>query len=238
MRPVWRWITRPVGSVRAIATTQPDVVLTYDDGPDPVTTPAVLEALRAHNATATFFMLTPRAVANKSLVHEIVSAGHEIALHGIDHTRLTQYSSTEVLRRCREGKAILEDVAGVEVRWFRAPYGAILLPHWTAVRRSGMEPVAWGPTARDWVQLPEEEMAQAALGSAQAGEIILAHDAFAGADVGVDDGPAPTVDRGKLAELLLSGLASLGLSAKSLGDTVNTAQANPARLRRWAWFLR
>jgi peptidoglycan/xylan/chitin deacetylase (PgdA/CDA1 family) len=227
-----------VGTVRAISAVQPQVVLTYDDGPDPQATPAVLAALAEHKATATFFVLTPRAQKHRSLLQEVIDAGHEIGLHGIDHTRLTKYPAAEVLRRCREGKAILEDLTGKPVRWFRAPYGALLLPHWTAVRRAGLEHVGWGPTAKDWVQLPEEEMAESALAEARAGEIILAHDSFAGLDVGVDDGPPPSVDRGKLAGLMLSGLASLGLQARSLGDTLDTAQASPARPRRWAWFIR
>lgn len=232
-RPVWRAVTRPVGTVRAVATAAPQVVLTYDDGPDPGATPGVLTKLALYNATATFFVLVPRARRHRSLLGEIMAAGHEVALHGIDHTRLTRYSGREVLRRCRDGRAQLEDLTGRQIRWFRAPYGALLPQHWAAVRTAGLMPVAWGPTPGDWRDLPETTLAAEALSGCAQGEIILAHDGFAGPSDGADDGPAPPIDRPELADLILAGLAERGLAARSLGDTLQHGHT-----RRWAWFLR
>jgi peptidoglycan/xylan/chitin deacetylase (PgdA/CDA1 family) len=225
-------VSRPVGTVRAVATTEPDVVLTYDDGPDPRDTAPILEQLEKHGATATFFVLTGRAKQHSSLLCEVMAAGHEIALHGIDHTRLTQYPAAEVLRRCKQGKAELEELTGREVRWFRAPYGALQLPHWLAVRRAGMEPVGWGPTPGDWRHVAEEEMAADAMHALAAGEIMLAHDGFAGPGDGVDDGPQPVLDRGRLAGLMLNGLQERGLRARSLGEALTAGD----HARRWAWF--
>lgn len=232
-RPVWRVVTRPVGTVRAVATGAPHVVLTYDDGPDPVATPAVLEMLAKHNATATFFVLMTRARKYPSLVREVIDAGHEIALHGVDHTRLTTLALGEVRRRSRDGKAELEDLTGQRVRWFRAPYGALLPAHWTVVRSTGLMPVAWGPTPGDWRDLPESELAADAVGQSRAGEILLAHDGFAVAEDNAFDGPPPPIDRGKLTDLMLAGLASRGLAARSLGQSLRSGRA-----RRWAWFIR
>jgi peptidoglycan/xylan/chitin deacetylase (PgdA/CDA1 family) len=228
-----RVLSRPVGTVRAVETAAPQIVLTYDDGPDPVATPAVLEALANAGATATFFVLMSRVRRYPRLLTEVAAAGHEIALHGLDHTRLTTLAPGEVLRRVRAGRAELEDAAGTAVRWFRAPYGALQLPHWLAVRRAGLMPVAWGPTPADWRDLPAESLAGDALPGAAAGEIVLAHDGFAGPDDGVDDGPEPRIDRGKLAGLLLEGFAERGLRARSLGDALADGRA-----ARWAWFMR
>ena len=233
-RPFWRFVTRPVGTVRCVATARPHLVLTYDDGPDPAATPGVLASLAEFGATATFFVLVPRARAHRGLLEEILAAGHEIGLHGIDHTRLTRYSAYEVRRRSRDGRRELEDLIGRRVRWFRAPYGALLPPHWAAVRSAGLMPVGWGPTPSDWRSLPESQLAADALDGCTAGGIMLAHDGFAGPDDGVNDGPAPDIDRGKLASLMLAGLRDRELEGRSLGDSL----AVGGRTRSWAWFHR
>jgi peptidoglycan/xylan/chitin deacetylase (PgdA/CDA1 family) len=234
-RPVWRFVTRPVGTVRAVTTSRPHLVLTYDDGPDPLGTPGVLSTLAAHGATATFFVLVPRARRNPSLLAEILAAGHEVALHGIDHSRLTRFSARAVLRRCRDGRAELEDLIGRPVRWFRAPYGALLPRHWAAVRAAGLMPVGWGPTPGDWrPSIPETQLAADALGGCARGGILLAHDGFAGPEDGAEDGPPPDIDRAKLALLMLEGLRERGLAGRSLGDSL----AADGRTRSWAWFHR
>ena len=108
VRPVRSWgrrLTSPLGTVRRIVTPAPHVVLTYDDGPDPVGTPAVLTALADFDATATFFVLVHRVRGYPALLDEIMAAGHEIALHGHDHTRLTTLTPTEAGARTRATKA-------------------------------------------------------------------------------------------------------------------------------------
>jgi peptidoglycan/xylan/chitin deacetylase (PgdA/CDA1 family) len=237
-RPVWRVVTRPVGTVRAMRTAAPHIVLTYDDGPDPAATPGVLAALASFEATATFFVLVRRARLHRGLLAETLAAGHEIALHGIDHARLTGFGAREVFRRTRDGKSQLEDLIGRPVRWFRAPYGALLPRHWSAVRAAGLMPVGWGPTPGDWRDgVGEAEMASDALrgngqGSLQ-GEIVLAHDGYAGPQDCADDGPEPAIDRASLARMMLSGLADRGLSARSLEGALAAG-----RTRSWAWFHR
>jgi peptidoglycan/xylan/chitin deacetylase (PgdA/CDA1 family) len=232
--PVYRWATRPVGTVRAVATADPRVVMTFDDGPDPVSTPRVLDALERHGAGATFFVLLTRVRRYPELIRSIVDAGHEVGLHGVDHTRLTSLAPREVGRRTAAGRSELEDAVQREVRWFRAPYGAMLPAHWMAVKRAGVEPVGWGPTPEDWRDLPEEHLAAEGMRGCERGSIILAHDATAGALDGVpDDPPPPDIDRGKLTDLMLTKLAERGLSSVTLGD----ALAN-TRPRRWGFFYK
>ena len=76
-----------IGSLVSVRTEQPQIVLTFDDGPDPGGTEAVMSALAAHRSTATFFVLLTRVRAYRGLLGEIVAAGHEIGLHGLDHRR-------------------------------------------------------------------------------------------------------------------------------------------------------
>ena len=214
----------PVGSVDAVRTTAPEIVLTFDDGPDPVGTPAVLEALAAHGATATFFVLLTRARQHPELVARVLAEGHEVGLHGVDHRRLPGFPYAEARARTAAAAHELEALTGRPVRWFRPPYGAQTPLTWLAVRRAGLVPVLWGPTTWDWRDVPQDERVGKALEGARAGAVVLAHDAFAGADDGaVDDGRglrAPAVDRGDLVHRVLEAYAAAGWRGRSLGDAL------------------
>ncbi|MEU4804666.1 polysaccharide deacetylase family protein [Actinosynnema sp. NPDC023587] len=231
--PVERLLGGVAGSVCAVRTEAPYVVLTYDDGPDPAGTAEVLAALAESRATATFFVLLTRVRRFPGLLAEVAAAGHEIALHGPDHRRLTRLRPDEVARRTRDARAELEDLTGRRVRWFRPPYGAQSFGTWRAVTRCGLVPVLWGPELRDWADLPQAERLAGAVRSARAGSIVLGHDGFAGPGDGVDDGPAPTLDRGDLTRRLLHACAARGLAGRSLGDALEAGEpSRRARFRR------
>ena len=224
-------LTAPIGSVRAVRADLPSVVLTFDDGPEPEGTERVLAALAAKNTSATFFVLLTRVDRFRGLLQEVVDAGHEIALHGLDHVRLTSLSTAEVLRRTRDGRARLEDAVQQDVRWFRPPYGAQSPATWAAVRRAGLQSVVWSCAAYDWVDAPVAALADRVLGSVAAGSVVLLHDGFAAGPDGATDGPPPTHDRGELCTSILDGLEERGLRAVSLGEASATGKA----VRR-AWF--
>ena len=112
-----------VGSVVRVETAEPQIVLTFDDGPDPVGTAEVLTALAEAGASATFFVLMSRARRHGSLLTEVVAAGHEVGLHGVDHQPLTDFTYAAARRRTLDGRRELEDRLGRPVRWFRPPYG-------------------------------------------------------------------------------------------------------------------
>jgi peptidoglycan/xylan/chitin deacetylase (PgdA/CDA1 family) len=214
----------PVGSVEAVRTAEPEIVLTFDDGPDPVGTPAVLDALAAHGATATFFVLLTRVRRHPDLLERVRREGHEIGLHGVDHQRLTRFSYAEVRSRTAAAAQELEGLTGVPLRWFRPPYGAQDPGTWLAVRRTGLVPVLWGPTTWDWRDVGQDERVRKAQEGARPGAVVLAHDAFAGPTDGVaDDGRGsrePEVDRFDLVDRVLGAYAGSGLRARSLGDAL------------------
>jgi peptidoglycan/xylan/chitin deacetylase (PgdA/CDA1 family) len=223
-------LTAPIGSVRSVRPARDLVVLTYDDGPNPGGTEDVLAALADAGSTATFFILLGRARRHPGLLAEVIAAGHEIALHGIDHVRLTTLPAARVRRRTLDGKHELEDLAGRQIRWFRPPYGAQYPSTWAAIRSTGMESVVWSVAAADWQDDPVAEIAARA-GHTRAGSMLLLHDGYADATDGVDDGPPPTFDRGELSRRILGDLAERGLTAASLGEALTTC----APVRR-AWF--
>jgi peptidoglycan/xylan/chitin deacetylase (PgdA/CDA1 family) len=126
------------------------VALTFDDGPDPASTPAFLRALAELEVSATFFLLGRMLARAPSLGRELVDSGHEVAVHGWDHRLL-------VTRRRR---ATVEDLAravdevhrtcGVTPRFYRPPYGVLTWAAHRAALDLGMTPVLWTAWGRDW----------------------------------------------------------------------------------------
>jgi peptidoglycan/xylan/chitin deacetylase (PgdA/CDA1 family) len=221
------------GSVVTVRTATPQVALTFDDGPEPGGTDRVLSALADAGATATFFVLLTRVRRYRALFDEVVAAGHEVGLHGVDHLALPDLPPGEPLRRTRAGRAELEDAAGRTIRWYRPPYGRQTPRTWRAVRRAGLQPVLWGPTTWDWRDVPQAERLTKAQEGVTPGAIVLAHDGFAGPDDAAFDGPAPVLDRGELIAGVLDRYAARGLRARALGDV-----AADGRLVREARFRR
>jgi peptidoglycan/xylan/chitin deacetylase (PgdA/CDA1 family) len=215
-RPLSRWL----GSAAAVSPATGRVVLTFDDGPTPGETDQILPVLADHGATATFFMLVNRARRSPDLLREIRDAGHEVALHGPDHRALTGFSPREVLRRTRDARRELEDLAQVPVRWFRPPYGKQGLGVVMAVRRTGLVSVLWESAMYDWIDLPHETRLAQGMAETRPGSVILMHDGFPSTEDGVDDGPDPLVDREKLITDTLRGLSDRGLVASSLGGAL------------------
>lgn len=212
-----------VGTVVSVRTDAPEFVLTYDDGPVSGSTDRILGVLAEHGATATFFVLLSRVRTDPGLLSAMVDAGHEIALHGTDHRDLTAMPIDEVRRRMLDGRRELEDAAGRRVRWFRPPYGHQTFRVWRAVRAAELTPVLWGPTTWDSrADVDQEQRVAAALRGAGRGAILLAHDNFADAVDGVDDGTPPSVDRVDLIARVLDGYTERGLSARSLGDALRS----------------
>lgn len=232
-RNAYRKITAPLGSLQRIGDTPGEFVLSYDDGPDPRYTPEILEVLDRFNASATFFVLLSKVRENPGLLHEVVAAGHEIGLHGLDHQRLTLFTPREVTSRTAAGKAELEDQLGSAVRWMRPPYGAQTFGTWRAIRRAGLEPVMWSGTFWDWKDMPHEKRVAKAVSAASPGVIVLAHDSFPGPNDGVIAAVEPQVERGRLAHDVLSAYADRGLSARSVSAALSGGQE-----RKWAWFSR
>jgi peptidoglycan/xylan/chitin deacetylase (PgdA/CDA1 family) len=222
-----------VGSVTAVRTTAAEVVLTFDDGPEPGGTDKVLQSLAAAGATATFFVLLTRVRRFGHLLDEVRAAGHEIALHGVDHQALTGFRPSVVRQRTADARDELEQHIGRPVRWFRPPYGRQTLATWRAVRRTGLTPVFWGPTTWDWRDITQDERVAKAQQGVQPGAIVLAHDGFAGPMDAAPAAPVPRLDRGELVTRVLAAYADRGLSAHSLDRALSRgAPVLAARFRR------
>lgn len=195
-------------STTSVATAQPVLALTFDDGPDPRLTPAVLDVLRRRGVTATFLLVAERVRQHPDLARQVVAAGHEVGLHGNRHVEHCGIPFPEQLRQLRRGRRDMEAVLGVPVRWFRPPYGAQEPETVLASRLAGMRPLLWSTSAHDWELVPlEEQLAHAAAGLAP-GAVVLLHD---GAARPVVPPPPPPRTQPELLERLLDLLGQRGL---------------------------
>jgi peptidoglycan/xylan/chitin deacetylase (PgdA/CDA1 family) len=126
------------------------VALTFDDGPDPESTPAFLEVLAAHRVRATFFLLGSMLLRAPELGRRIVAAGHEVGLHGWEHRNLMLRGPVGTWRDLAGGQALITAVTGRPPRFFRPPYGVLTGAALLAARRLGLRPVLWTCWGRDW----------------------------------------------------------------------------------------
>lgn len=143
---VGRWISPGLAGVGA----RGHVALTFDDGPDPASTPQFLEVLDTLGWRATFFMLGDMARRAPGLAAEVAAAGHEIGIHGDRHRsqlRLTPRAIADDLARARD---VIHESTGVEPVWFRPPYGTLSLGGLRGARRADLRTVLWTAWGRDW----------------------------------------------------------------------------------------
>jgi len=154
------------------------VALTFDDGPHPQGTPAVLEVLRERGATATFFLAGEQVDRRPSLAAEIVAAGHRVELHCYRHRNLLRLSPREFLEDAERARVAIENASGQAIADYRPPYGIFSGVNLRAVRRRGWRPVLWSRWGKDWTRrATAESIARRAGSGVEAGDVVLLHDA-------------------------------------------------------------
>jgi peptidoglycan/xylan/chitin deacetylase (PgdA/CDA1 family) len=161
------------------------VALTYDDGPHPEGTPAVLEALRARGARATFFLVGEQVERYRSLVAEILAAGHEPAIHAYRHRNQMRLTPRAFAADLERAIAVIAEACGRLPTLYRPPYGVFTPAGLRAVRGRGLEPLLWSKWGRDWkAGRSPAQIASSATSGLTSGDVILLHDADWYSDVG------------------------------------------------------
>jgi peptidoglycan-N-acetylglucosamine deacetylase len=154
------------------------VALTFDDGPHPEGTPAVLEALARAGARATFFVIGEQVRRRPRLLERMVSEGHVVALHGDRHRLQLRLGAAEVTEDLVRGAAAVEDAIGIAPRWHRPPYGIYSPAGLRTARQAGMAPLLWSRWGKDWRRLTTPaRIASRATRGLLPGDVILLHDA-------------------------------------------------------------
>jgi len=156
----------------------PGVLLTFDDGPHPLGTPAALSALERLGARAVFFVSGDQAVLCPELVRETVAAGHEVALHGYRHETRRQLSRRVLWDDTRRAMDAVCAASGTVPRLYRPPHGVFTLTGLRLVRSLGLTPLLWSRWGRDWERrATSSSIARRAATGIRAGDVVLLHDA-------------------------------------------------------------
>ncbi|MCO5995557.1 polysaccharide deacetylase family protein [Actinoallomurus rhizosphaericola] len=189
------------------------VALTFDDGPDPDSTPRFLDELRRLDCRATFFVVGETLARHPDVGRRIVADGHEIAVHGWRHRYTLLTRPGRVTGEIRRAADLVADVTGVEPVWYRPPYGVLSAEALAAARRRGLRPVLWTAWGRDWTRSASPASVLATLSpDLRGGATILLHDC--------DDTSAPGAWRSALGALpeLVARCRSAGLRVGPLRD--------------------
>lgn len=205
--------------VVAVATTQPVVALTFDDGPDPRWTPRVLEALRRTGARATFFVTGEAVRAHPELVREVVAAGHEVANHTDTHPRMDGLDTTSVAEEVAAASMAIGEAGVPQAPFFRPPRGRYDDEALTGVEATGLRPVGWTVCLERSLRDVGGDGAVVAARAVRPGGIVLAHDG------GIPDRTATTAALPRL----LDTLAERGLRVVTLSELLLLGPAIDAR---------
>ncbi|MFJ4980599.1 glycosyltransferase [Streptomyces coeruleorubidus] len=159
------------------------LVLTFDDGPDPVWTPKVLDVLRKHDAHAVFFVTGTMASRYPDLVRRMVEEGHELGLHTFNHPDLSYQSKKRIDWELSQNQLALSGAAGIRTSLFRPPYssfaGAMDNRSWPVteyIGRRGYITVVNNTDSEDWRKPGVAEIVRRATPKGGKGAIVLMHD--------------------------------------------------------------
>ena len=185
------------------------MALTFDDGPDPVWTPLVLDALANAGAQATFFVVAPRATRYPSLISSMRERCHDVAFHCSEHVRHDAMTRREIEADVESGLLAL----GRSMRYWRTPWGLITPASEEVANKLRLGLVGWTADTEDWRGGAPEDMLARIRGRISPGAIVLMHD---GVGPGATrDGCSGTVD---LIGPLVALLKSHGLEPATLGE--------------------
>jgi peptidoglycan/xylan/chitin deacetylase (PgdA/CDA1 family) len=182
--------------------------LTFDDGPHPQGTPAVLEILSRERVHATFFLVGEQVRRNPALAREILDAGHTIGLHCDRHRNLLRLAPWQVREDIARALQTIEAATGISPRLYRPPYGVLNAAALRLARNHGWRTLLWSHWGRDWeARATPASITARVTDGARDGAVLLLHDA--------DDYSAPDSWRGTVAALprVLETLAKRELAA-------------------------
>jgi peptidoglycan/xylan/chitin deacetylase (PgdA/CDA1 family) len=148
------------------------IALTFDDGPDPLWTPHVLDALAEARARATFFVVAPRARRYPSLLNRMRKEGHDVGFHCTQHVRHDAMAPGEIEANLESGLPALVR----SVRLWRTPWGIVTPATEEVAREHRLTLVGWTADTEDWRGGPAGEMLAGVAADLMSGAIVLMHD--------------------------------------------------------------
>ena len=187
-----------------------EIALSFDDGPHPRLTPAILKILEEYGIKATFFMVGENVGYYPAAAKAVVEAGHEIANHTFSHRKFGRMTEEEMRREILSCQDALSSVGENAPRFIRPPEGEMTATMRQVAGNLDFRIILWDVDTRDWAHTPPDEISRHILDTVQAGDIILMHD-FIG-----HNSPTPEALRLVIPELLARGYRFV-----TVGELVN-----------------
>lgn len=188
-----------------VRTERPEVALTFDDGPHPQNTPALLDILAARRQRATFYVIGRLVQAYPDIARRIVAEGHELGNHTWTHPTLSTLGDARVLSEIDRTQEVIWRTVGHVPVTMRPPYGAFS-PRQSRMLQAArnLPTIIWSVDPQDWRRPGPAVVADRMVRGARPGAIILAHDIH-----------APTI---RAVPAVLDGLLARGLNSVTLSE--------------------
>ncbi len=160
-----------------ISNGEPDgVYLTFDDGPDPIYTPRLLDLLAEHSCPASFFVMGGHSIEHSDIVKRIIDEGHSIGCHGYDH-RSTLWAGRSWIRAdLSRSVRTISGLIGYSPQMYRPPYGMFGPSTLSVAGALRMRIVLWSLSSGDYRSVSPERIVSNIVGRVKPGDIILLHD--------------------------------------------------------------
>ena len=162
------------------------VALTFDDGPHPRYTKAILDILEEYHITATFFVIGVNATLYPEALLAISDAGCEIGNHTFTHENLRNASSEHISNEISKCEAAVGNYVKNEKKLFRPPQGAYTKVLEATASSKGYDIILWSIDTEDWAHTAPDKIAENVLSSLSDGDIILMHDYTSGKNTTCD----------------------------------------------------
>ncbi|GAB2669572.1 polysaccharide deacetylase family protein [Kribbella swartbergensis] len=166
----------PPSAAAQVALPTKYVVLTFDDGPDPVYTPQILDVLAKYDAKATFFEVGRNVVKHPALTKRIHAAGHSVQNHTWTHADLRTLSAAAFRTQILSTDRAISAHTGQVPRCLRPPYGGFNPAVTQRAKALGKDLIVWHVDSRDWTKPGTAAIVKRVLTGVRNGSVILLHD--------------------------------------------------------------
>lgn len=207
-------------AIWSVHTSHPLVALTFDDGPQPGSTNAILGILRRYGAHATFFVVGRQAEHYPGYVRQLAQAGDEVENHGMTHRLLSHLTGRQITAEIRSSADLIAELTGRFPTYFRPPYGSFNRTVASTADALHERLVLWTIDTRDWTLRSPAGIARTVFAQLRPGAIILLH-----------DGGGPRRTTAQALGDILEGLRARGYTAVTLEQLMRdaTPAASPSR---------
>ena len=151
------------------------VAVTFDDGPDRITTMKLLDGLKQRGIRASFFVIGENIEGNEDIIERMHNEGHIIGNHTYSHVELSKLSEGAAINEVQKTNDIIEDITGEPVKYIRPPCGS-----WDdrMLYDIDLTPVFWSVDPMDWCTGSSSLVVSRVMSSVSDGDIILFHDIY------------------------------------------------------------